>query len=53
MACPALAATIGTLDADIEIVGPVALAHAFAHLAPRSADTEHRTRTTCSPRLLD
>jgi predicted DNA-binding transcriptional regulator YafY len=34
---PALAATIGRFDADIEIVGPAELKDAFAHLARRYA----------------
>ena len=32
---PGLAATIGTFDADIQIIGPDALRHAFAQLARR------------------
>lgn len=32
---PALAATIGRFDADIEVVGPAELREAFAHLARR------------------
>lgn len=35
---PALAATIGRFDADIEVVGPAELTAAFAHLARRYAD---------------
>ncbi|MGP3977941.1 helix-turn-helix transcriptional regulator [Streptomyces sp. 8N114] len=35
---PGLAATIGRFDADIEVVGPPELRHAFAHLARRYAD---------------
>ncbi|MEV8638416.1 WYL domain-containing protein [Streptosporangium sp. NPDC051023] len=34
---PALAAAIGRFDADIEVVGPADLKHAFAHLARRYA----------------
>jgi len=34
---PALAATIGRFDADIEVVGPAELKDAFAHLARRYA----------------
>ncbi|WP_285503975.1 WYL domain-containing protein [Actinokineospora sp. NBRC 105648] len=34
---PGLAATIGRFDADIEVVGPVELKDAFAHLARRYA----------------
>ncbi|XVS66495.1 helix-turn-helix transcriptional regulator [Actinosynnema sp. CA-299493] len=34
---PALAATVGRFDADIEVVGPPELKHAFAHLARRCA----------------
>ncbi|MBD0424668.1 WYL domain-containing protein [Streptomyces sp. TRM S81-3] len=34
---PALAATIGRFDADIEVVGPAGLKEAFAHLAHRFA----------------
>ncbi|MEU4762469.1 WYL domain-containing protein [Actinosynnema sp. NPDC023794] len=34
---PALAATIGRFDADIEVVGPTELKDAFAHLARRYA----------------
>ncbi|MGP3992110.1 helix-turn-helix transcriptional regulator [Streptomyces sp. 3N207] len=34
---PGLAATIGRFDADIEVVGPPELGHAFAHLARRYA----------------
>jgi len=33
-----LAATIGRFDADIEVVGPAELKHAFAHLARRYAN---------------
>ncbi|SDK45940.1 hypothetical protein SAMN05421869_11653 [Nonomuraea jiangxiensis] len=32
---PGLAAAIGMFDADIEVVGPAELRHAFAHLAHR------------------
>ncbi|MEV0697828.1 WYL domain-containing protein [Saccharopolyspora sp. NPDC050389] len=42
---PGLAATIGRFDADIEVIGPVELKDAFAHLARRYADAagnEHR-----------
>jgi predicted DNA-binding transcriptional regulator YafY len=35
---PALAATIGRFDADIEVVGPAELKDAFAHLARRYAN---------------
>ena len=35
---PGLAATIGRFDADIEVVGPPELRHAFAHLARRYAN---------------
>ncbi|WP_214324973.1 helix-turn-helix transcriptional regulator [Nonomuraea sediminis] len=35
---PALAATIGRFDADIQVVGPAELKAAFAHLARRYAD---------------
>ncbi|MFG2224912.1 helix-turn-helix transcriptional regulator [Streptomyces sp. NPDC048644] len=35
---PALAATLGRFDADIEVVSPAALKDAFAHLARRFSD---------------
>ncbi|WP_214105457.1 helix-turn-helix transcriptional regulator [Acrocarpospora catenulata] len=35
---PGLAATIGRFDADIEVIGPPELKHAFAHLARRYAN---------------
>ena len=35
---PGLAATLGTFDADIRIVGPDALRDAFARLARRYTD---------------
>lgn len=37
-----LAATIGRFDADIEVVGPVELRDAFAHLARRYANAANR-----------
>jgi hypothetical protein len=36
---PGLAAALGRFDADIEVVGPVELKEAFAHLADRYAKT--------------
>ena len=39
-----MVAGYGMNDADIEIAGPVALAHPFAHLARRSANAEHLRR---------
>jgi predicted DNA-binding transcriptional regulator YafY len=36
-----LAATIGRFDADIEVLGPPELRHAFAHLAARYAAAAH------------
>lgn len=35
---PGLAATLGSFDADIEVVGPAELKHAFAELSRRYAD---------------
>ncbi|MEV1082803.1 WYL domain-containing protein [Streptomyces sp. NPDC050211] len=40
---PALAATIGRFDADIEVVGPAELQDAFARLARRYADAASAT----------
>ncbi|MFE0802601.1 helix-turn-helix transcriptional regulator [Streptomyces sp. NPDC058812] len=42
---PALAATIGVFDTDIEVIGPPALKEAFARLAQRCADAARSTST--------
>ncbi|MEU9011260.1 WYL domain-containing protein [Streptomyces sp. NPDC048479] len=48
---PGLAATIGSFDADMEVVGPPELKHAFAHLARRYAHaaTDGPTKLTTPP----
>jgi predicted DNA-binding transcriptional regulator YafY len=48
---PALAATIGRFDADIEVIGPPELKAAFAHLARRYANaaTDGPTTRTTPP----
>ncbi|GAA5216621.1 helix-turn-helix transcriptional regulator [Streptomyces thinghirensis] len=40
---PALAATVGAFDTDIEVIGPPALKEAFARLAQRCADAARST----------
>ncbi|SEG88038.1 Predicted DNA-binding transcriptional regulator YafY, contains an HTH and WYL domains [Thermomonospora echinospora] len=46
---PSLAAAIGRFDADIEVVGPAELKHAFARLARRYADAATGAPATPPP----